>query len=168
MKRLYFLMPNIEIAKRVVDDLLLARIEERNIHVLAKQGTPLENLPEASLLQKSDFLPAMQQGVALGGLTGAFAGLVAIALPTGLVLGGGAVMLLSLAGAGVGAWASSMIGTSVDNRQIQQFEEAIQQGELLIMVDVPKARAEEIEERIREHHPDVEFEGTEPTIPPFP
>lgn len=168
MKRLYFLIPNIEIAKRVVDDLLLARIDERHIHVLAKQGTPLEDLPEASLLQKSDFLPAMQQGVALGGLTGAFAGLVAISLPTGLILGGGAVMVLSLAGAGVGAWASSMIGTSVDNRQIQQFEEAIQRGEFLMMVDVPKARVDEIEDRIREHHPEVECEGTEPTIPPFP
>lgn len=168
MKRLYFLIPNIEIAKKVVNELLLARVEERNIHVLAKQGTPLEDLPEASLLQKSDFLPALQQGVALGGLTGAFAGVVAIALPTGLILGGGAVMLLSLAGAGVGAWASSMIGTSVDNRQIQQFEEAIQRGELLMMVDVPKSRVEEIEELIRDHYPEVECEGTEPTIPPFP
>lgn len=168
MKRIYFLVPNIEITRKVVNDLLLARIEERHIHVLAKSGMPLEDLPEASILQKKDLIPALQQGVALGGLTGALAGIVAVALPTGLVLGGGAVMALSLAGAGVGGWASSMIGSSVDNRQIQQFEQAIENGELLMMVDVPKTRVEEIEELIMTHHPEVECEGTEPTIPSFP
>ena len=168
MKRIYFLVPNIEITRKVVNDLLLARIEERRIHVLAKRGTPLEDLPEASILQKKDLIPALQQGVALGGLTGALAGIVAVALPTGLVLGGGVVMALSLAGAGVGGWASSMIGSSVDNRQIQQFEAAIERGEFLMMVDVPRARVEEIEELIMNHHPEVECEGTEPSIPSFP
>ena len=103
MKRIYFLVPNIKIAKKVVHDLLLARVEERHIHVLARTGTPLENLPEATFLQKSDFIPALEQGLVLGGLTGILAGVVAVALPTGLVLGGGAVLAISLAGAGVGA-----------------------------------------------------------------
>ena len=67
MKRIYFLVPTVEIAKTIVDELLLARIEERHIHILAKHGTPLEDLPEASLLQKSDFIPAMERGLAVGG-----------------------------------------------------------------------------------------------------
>ena len=41
--------------------------EERHLHVLAKRGTPLEDLPEASLLQKTDFIPATQRGLALAG-----------------------------------------------------------------------------------------------------
>ena len=59
MKRIYFLVPRIDIAKKIVDELLLARIEERHIHILAKRDTPLEDLPEASFLQKSDFIPSM-------------------------------------------------------------------------------------------------------------
>lgn len=47
MRRIYSLAPNIEVSKKIVDELLLARIEERHIHVLAKRGTPMENLPEA-------------------------------------------------------------------------------------------------------------------------
>jgi hypothetical protein len=168
MKRIYFLAPDIEITKAIVDDLLLARLEERHIHVLAKRDTPLENLPEASFLEKTDFIPALEQGLAVGGLTGMLAGLVAIALPTGLVLGGGAVLAVSLAGAGIGAWLSSMIGISIGNRRIQQFEGAVERGELLVMVDVPKDRVEEIEEIIRKHHPEAECEGTEPHIPAFP
>jgi hypothetical protein len=168
MKRIYFLVPNIKIAKKVVHDLLLARVEERHIHVLAKAGTPLENLPEATFLQKSDFIPALEQGLVLGGLTGILAGVVAVALPTGLVLGGGAVLAISLGGAGVGAWMSSMVGSSIDNRRIQQFEKAIEKGEFLMMVDVPRLRVEEIEQLVKKHHPEAECEGTEPTIPPFP
>jgi hypothetical protein len=168
MRRIYFLAPNIDVSKKIVDELLLARIEERHIHVLAKRGTPMENLPEATHLQKSDFIPALQQGLAVGGLTGMLAGLVALALPGALVLGGGALLATSLAGAGVGAWMSSMVGSSIGNRRIQQFEEAIERGEFLFMIDVPKNRVEEIEALIKLHHPDAECGGTEPAIPAFP
>jgi len=74
MRRIYFLAPNLEVSKKLVDELLLARIEERHIHVLAKRGTPMESLPEATYLQKSDFIPALEQGLAVGGLTGMLAG----------------------------------------------------------------------------------------------
>ncbi|WP_434112453.1 DUF1269 domain-containing protein [Methylocaldum sp. GT1TLB] len=162
MRRIYFLVPNIEITKKIVDELLLARIEERHIHVLAKRGTPLEDLPEATFLQKTDFLPALEQGVALGGATGLLAGLVAIALPTGLVLGGGALFAITLAGAGVGGLMSSMVGSSIGNRRIEQFQEAMEKGEFLLMIDVPRDRVEEIEAIIKKHHPEAECEGTDP------
>jgi hypothetical protein len=168
MRRIYFLAPNIEVSKTIVNELLLARIEERHIHVLAKRGTPMEKLPEATYRQKSDFIPALQQGLALGGLTGILAGLVAMAVPGGLVLAGGALLATSLTGAGVGAWAASMVGSSIGNRRIQQFEEAIENGAFLFMIDVPKSRVDEIEDLIKKHHPDAECGGTEPRIPAFP
>lgn len=168
MKRIYFLAPDIGITTKIVDELLLARIEERRIHVLAKRGTPLENLPEATFLQKTDFIPALEQGLALGGLTGVFASLVAVALPGGPVLAGGAVLGISLAGAGFGALMSSMVGSSIGNRRIKQFEEAMEKGEFLIMVDVPKNRVEEIEQIVKKHHPEAECSGIEPHIPAFP
>jgi hypothetical protein len=162
MRRIYFLVPNIETTKKIVDELLLARVEERHIHVLAKRGTPLEDLPEATFLQKTDFIPALEQGLALGGATGLLAGLVAISLPTGLVLGGGALFAITLAGAGVGALMSSMVGSSIGNRRIEQFQEAMERGEFLLMVDVPRDRVEEIETIIKKHHPEAECEGTDP------
>lgn len=162
MRRIYFLVPDIEITRKIVDDLLLARVEEHHIHVLAKRDTPLENLPEATVLQKTDFLPALEQGVALGGATGLLAGLVAIALPTGLILGGGALFAITLAGAGVGGLMASMVGSSIGNRRIEQFQEAIDKGELLVMIDVPRDRVEEIETIVKKHHPEAECKGTEP------
>jgi len=167
MRRLYFLLPDLDMAHKVVDELLLARVEERHIHVIAKEGTPLADLPEASLIQKSDFVPAVERGVAMGGATGVVAGLAALAFP-GVVIAGGALLAMGLAGAGMGAWLGGMIGMDVGNTHIKQFEEAIQGGQLLILVDVPKDRVDDIQNLVKKHHADADFEGTEPTIPAFP
>jgi len=133
--------------------------------------TPLleANLPEANLLQESDFIPAVERGVAIGGATGILAGIAAVALPgVGLVLGGGAILGIGLAGAGVGAWISGMIGISVPSSRLQEFEKAIDEGSLLMMVDVPKAQVEDITTLVKTHHPEAHIEGTEPIIPAFP
>ena len=169
MRRLYFLLPDIKSARGVVDDLLLARVEERHMHLIAKEGASLEELPEASFLQKSDFVPALERGLAAGGATGVLAGVVAVTFPpAGLILGGGAVLAIALAGAGVGAWLSSMIGIDVANTRIREFEDGIEKGEILMMADVRKDRIEEIEALVRKHHPEADIEGTEPTVPAFP
>ena len=171
MRRLYFLIPSVDSAKTIVDELLLARVEQRHMHIAAADHHALTeaNLPEANLLQESDFIPAVERGLAIGGATWILAGIAAVALPgVGLVLGGGAILGIGLAGAGVGAWLSSMIGISVPSSRLTEFEEAIKEGSLLMMVDVPKTRVEEITDLIKQHHPEAEIEGTEPVIPAFP
>ena len=158
MRRLYFLVPDPDTAKKIVDELLLARIEDRHIHIVAKEGTPLEELPEASF--QSDVGPAIEQGLALGGATGVLAGLVAITFPpAGMVLGGGAVLALTAMGAGMGAFYSAMFGLDREDRRIQKFDDAIAQGELLMLLDVPKKRVQEIENLIKGHHPDADIDG---------
>lgn len=171
MRRLYFLVPTIESATQIVDELLLARVDERYIHIAAKDHHLLHdaNLPEANLLQESDFIPAVERGIAVGGGTGILAGLVAMTFPpAGLVLGGGAILGLGVLGAGFGAWISGMIGISIENSQLKEFEQAIEDGQLLLMVDIPKNRVDEVTRSVKKHHPEAEVEGTEPTIPAFP
>jgi hypothetical protein len=169
MRRLYFLLPNIEVTRSIVDELLLARIEERHIHVIAKEGTPMEDIPEASLLQKSDFIPALEKGVLGGAYTGILAGLVAAAIPaSGLVLGGGILAAMTAAGATVGGLMSSMVGISIPSGRLEKFEDAVKAGEILMLVDVPRQRVDKIEELVKTHHPSVDIEGTEPMVPPFP
>ena len=171
MRRLYFLIPTVDSATKIVDELLLARIEQRHIHIAAADHHALleANLPEAGLLQESDFVPAVERGLAIGGATGILAGIAAVAIPgVGLVLGGGAILGIGLAGAGLGAWASGMIGVSAPSTRLKEFESAISEGNLLMMVDVPKQQVDEVTELIRKHHPEVEVEGTEPVIHAFP
>jgi hypothetical protein len=168
-RRLYFLLPDIRRARQILDELLLARIEERHIHILAREGTPMEGLPAASLLQRSDFLHGIETGLAIGGATGILAGLVTVLFPPGgLDLGGGTVLALALAGAGIGAWASGMIGTDVPNSRLRRFMPAIEQGQVLLMVDVRLGQVRDVSEMIHRHHPEASDHGVEPTIPAFP
>lgn len=103
MRRLYFLMPDITSTHSLVKDLLLSHVEERYIHVIAKEDTPMEDLPEASIFQKNDFVPAIEKGLTLGAATGVICGLIAMSFPpAGLVIGGGAVFALGATGAGLG------------------------------------------------------------------
>ncbi|AHI75104.1 hypothetical protein [Burkholderia thailandensis] len=169
MRRIYVMLPDTQTARSIVDELLLKRIGWRHIHVLASDKVPLEDLPEASIAQSSDLRQALARGAAAGGITGALAGLAAIASPTaGLTIAGGAVVALTLAGAGFGAWMGSMIGVSVPSSRLERFKSAIERGEILMMVDMPRDRVEEIDNLIKGHHPHASVEGVDPTIPGFP
>jgi hypothetical protein len=169
MRRIYFLVPDLPAAKRIIDELLLARVPEQHLHVIAKRGTPLEDLPEANVLQKTDFIPAVERGLALGGAVGLLGGLVAIAVPPGMaVVAGGILLATTLTGAGVGAWLSGMVGMNLGNTRLKRFEDAVEAGQLLVLADVPRERVDAIEKRVRQHLPEAEIEGTEPTVPAFP
>ncbi|HTR11277.1 MAG TPA: DUF1269 domain-containing protein [Paraburkholderia sp.] len=169
MRRLYFILPDVATAETIVDELLLRHIEWRHIHVVANDNIPLGALPEAKIAQSSDLLPALERASAAGAITGALAGLAAVAFPpAGLTIAGGAVVALTLAGAGFGAWLGALIGVSVPNSRLDRFRTAIRKGDLLMMIDLPHERVDEIEQLVQLHHPGVDIEGTDPTIPVFP
>ena len=168
-RRLYFIMPDLPSARRMMDDLLLARIEERHIHFLARRGTAMDGLHEANHLQKSDLIHGAQVGLALGALLGVILG--AIVVMTGatddrwqipIVLGAG------IAGAIFGAWVASMVGSAVPNSRLKQFESAIAAGKILVMADVPQQRVNEVREALGARHPEAEDRGIDPHIPAFP
>jgi len=166
-RRLYFLLPDVSSTRQVVNELLLTRIDSRRLHVIAKDESLIEGLPEANLLQKSDVIHGLEMGLIVGGLTGALGGIIASQLST--VLAGGALVLISsLAGAFVGAWVAGMIGTSVRNSQIASYQPAIDNGEILLMVDTNRNRVSEIISMIKRRHPEAHGQRVEPTIPAFP
>ncbi len=156
--RLYFLVDGDDPAQQVVHDLRDAGIDDREIHAVAhRERYPLEGVPEANFTERTDFLPAARRGVALGGTLGFLAGLAAVALPVpGTVLAGGAMVAsLTAAGAAVGTWSATLIGIGITHRDLQPFEEALEQGRILILVDVADEQVEEIKALIRRHDADV-------------
>jgi hypothetical protein len=170
MRRLYFLIPDAEITGRIVNDLLLARIPERQVHIVAKDHELLQDaqLPEAGLLQEPEVVPAIEKGLAAGGAAGLLAGLVAVTFPpAGLALGGGALLGTTLGGAAFGALVGPMIGIRVPNSRLTQLEEAVETGQFLVIVELPKKQLESISELVKTHYPEVTIEGAEPEPPPL-
>lgn len=166
-KRLYFLLPDVTSTRQIVDELLLARIDDHHIHVLANDDTPLDNLPRANLLQTSDIIHGIEQGLIIGGVTGLVGGIVAtIALSLGTMIGG-VILACTLVGAMFGLWTSGMIGSNVRNSCLKRFEKAIDEGQILLMIDVPAGRTKEISRLVKAHKESREG-GVEPSLPAFP
>lgn len=168
-RRLYFMVPDVTSARQIRDELLLARIEDGHIHVMAREGIPLNGLNEASILQKSDFVHGAETGLAVGGGIGIVAGLVAVFFPpAGVDLQLVTILLTALIGAAFGAWVASMVASSIPNSRLKSFESALAAGKILLMVDAPAGRTDEIRARVAALHPEATNSGVEPTIPAFP
>ena len=80
----------------------------------------------------------------------------------------GLTLLSHQIGAFFGAWASSMVASSVPNSRLKVFERDIENGKVLMMVDVPIGRAKAICELVSQRHPEALSGGFEHSIPAFP
>jgi hypothetical protein len=155
-RRLYFVLPDVESAQRTADDLLLARVEDRHMRFLARRGTALDPLHEAGYLDKTDIAHGAAVGLALGGVIGALTGALVVAYPPEgtnpqLV----AVLIGMLIGAPLGGWMASMAGAAVPNSRLRQFQADMEAGRVLMMVDVPYRRVDEITDLVVSRHPEA-------------
>ena len=168
-RRLYFVLPDVDCARQMLNDLLLARIECRHIHFLSRRDSLPDDLPQANVLQKTDIVHGAQMGIVIGGVVGAVAGgLLVFFPPEGATLALMTVLAVALGGAAFGAWASSMVASSVPNSRLKAFERDMESGKVLMMVDVPMRRVQEICDLVAARHPEALSGGFEPTIPAFP
>jgi hypothetical protein len=158
MRRLYFLSPDVDSTRALCRDLEGAGVPHHHIHVVADESIPLGDLPRASAFDKTELGHGLEWGLGLGGTAGMLGGLLAVTFPpAGLVLGGGALLASTAAGAGFGALVSSLVAKDVTNHELEAFEAAVDQGELLVLVDVPKAQVDAMQELIRNTHPEAEI-----------
>jgi hypothetical protein len=168
MKRLCFLSPDLDHARRTVHALRQEGIEDQHIFVIGPPGLDLEDLPDAGP-EGDDFLPGYERGLALGGLGGLLAGLLAVSFPpAGVTVGGAAVLLLSAYGAGLGGLLTGIAGAAFPNSRLSEFQQQIEAGQLLIIVEVPKTQAEWIEKLVADSDPAIEVLGSEPRAPLIP
>ena len=167
--RMYVTLPDVASARTLANDLLLARIEDKHMHFLAKRGTDLGELHEASYLQKSDTVHGAFTGFVVGGVMGVVVGTILVNFPPpGVTLQFVAVLIAAIVGSVLGTWVASMVGLQVPNSRLKPFEKEIDAGKILLMLDVPASRYPEVQAVIARTHPEAMDRGNEPTVPAFP
>jgi hypothetical protein len=169
-QRIYWLLPDLASARRIMADLLGAGIETRHIHFAGRDGLDLIGLHAANVLQTSDVVHAAQRGLLFGGGAGICTGLLAaLFFP---IIGDAPQWeeagILAVLGGVIGAWSSSMIGISIPSPRLERFESAIEQGRILLMIDVRHSRAQATAALLQAAHPEARFEGVERHAPAFP
>lgn len=121
-------------AQTAIRDIRDAGIEDDDISLIARSDIELERVPEHQKEAPTDFKHAALRGAGLGGATGLLAGLAAVAFPPlGLTIAG--VALTTLGGAAVGTWASALVGASLPDPIRRRFEDEIEAGRILIVID---------------------------------
>ena len=164
-------LDNVDRCGALVDALAAAGVELESMTAIASEGTPLDALPDAvsegNATLESDAVPGLQRGIAYGGATGLLAGLGAtVFAPLGVVVGGAGVALVSVTGASFGAFVSALIGTSVSNSEIREFEESLSRGEVLLVVPKSTSNRQLLDELIADSFTDAEIQGDTSGAPP--
>jgi hypothetical protein len=162
MRRLYVLLPTEESCRAVVEELERSGIRRAHLHAVAGLCHVLDGLPEASVWQRTELAHGIEWGIGLGGVAGLLGGLLAVAFPpAGIVLGGGALLAGTAAGAGFGAIVSALLGSQEHSHELDGFQSALAAGEILLLVDVPHRREPEVREAILRHHAEAQIRSVE-------
>ena len=168
-RRLYFLLPDVVSATRTANDLLLARVEDRRMHFLARRGTDLGDLHEANYLFKTDLVRGAGIGLALGLLGGVILGSIIVNYPPdGTHPGMAAALIATILGAVLGVWMGSMAAIAVPNSRLKEFNEEIARGKVLLILDVPYREVDRVRDIVTSRHPEVVLSAQETRYPAFP
>jgi hypothetical protein len=154
---LYFLLPDRAHALSVVNELAGNGIDLEQMHALAGKQVALTGLPEATDAQRRDVAHRVEDllwggnlvvfGLALGTLLT----VMAVNCLTGWLLLPTGIMLAS--------FVAGLHFSRLPNVHLDEFRDALSHGEILLMVDVPENRVDDVENRIRQHHPEAAAGG---------
>lgn len=169
MKRLCFLCSNVEAVRKAVVAARRADVGDSSLMVIARHDVQLDELGTAGI-DKTDAVPGLERGLALGGIAGTLAGLLVLSVSDiGVALGGAAIPLFALFGGGVGGLGGFLGGASVRSSRLHGFQHAIDgEGRILLMIDVPTERVDAVEKLVKDASADIEFAGLEPRAPLIP
>lgn len=167
--RLYYLHPDMQSAESAFNEMLLARIDEGHIHFLSKEILLPSHMPEATFFQKTDVMQGALRGMLIGAGLGMLGGIALIMFPVFVVEHEAVLILLSmLCGLLFGGWASSMAAAALPNSRLESYFKELDEGKVLMILDVPSQRVKEVETLLAERHPEMRFGGEDTHIPVFP
>lgn len=168
-RRLYYMLPDVDNARKLFDKLLRARIEERHMRFWSRDDKLPDDMPEANFMHKTDLVHGTEMGLLIGACAGLIGGSLLVLFPLdGLHLQNVVILGTALVGAIFGAWASGMAGAAIPNSRMKNFRKGIEEGQVLLIMDVPYSKVEKVEKLMVECHPEAAFGGVEPHMPAFP
>ncbi len=150
--RLYFVIPDVTHARRLVSDLNAAGVDSAHIHAVANDSIDLAGLPRATHRQRRDVLHRMEHWLWRANLVTFFLALAGLVLG---VIGGSALLIVSMLALAIANLTVGILWVQVPDTGLREFGEALTHQEVLLMVDVPNRRITEIEQLVHKRHPEA-------------
>ncbi|AWV07107.1 DUF1269 domain-containing protein [Marilutibacter maris] len=122
-------------------------VPDRDISLVARADIELGEVPNERKEADTDFMPAALRGAGYGALAGIVIGLIGLML---VPLGGLGIALMAAVGAVVGAWASALMGSALPDPIRRKFQDQIEAGRVLVVVDADEDTQKMLEQRLGE------------------
>lgn len=134
---------------RTLEDLKAAGFTEQDISVIAKDHEEIERIEQETDMDTAE---GMASGAATGGVLGGVAGLLiglgALTIPgIGPILAAGPIAATftgAIVGAGAGGLAGGLVGYGVPEEDARHYDERVNEGAILVLVDESTGRGAEI------------------------
>ena len=133
--RRVFSTPDLVTARAAIQAAKEAGIHDQDISLVARSDIEVGHIPNRRKEADSDFVPAAFRGALFGGIAGLVAGAIAVMLFPSVGISWAGAGLVSLAGVLMGAFASSLVGSSLPDPVRQKFDGEIKAGRILVLVD---------------------------------
>jgi len=157
-RRLYYLFPEPESTRRAIADLDSIGVDRVYMQVVARDCAELGDLPLALERQRRDMLGENEHRAWNGNLVvfglAVFALIIATALENLVAIA--TAMLVILASVASGAWFAMFI----PRLRREEFRSALRHGEILLMVDLSRDCAVEVEQLMHRRHPEAVDRGS--------
>ncbi|MCZ6503330.1 MAG: hypothetical protein O6945_12540 [Gammaproteobacteria bacterium] len=168
--RHYFISDDLDDLELLEEQLESAGIESPQIHVLSEDGVGVANhihLHAVQSLFTRDVVHSAEVGalVGLAGVILVLGGAFVLDLPDEII-GWMPYIFLSIVIFGFCTWEGGLIGIQRPNYHFKKFEEALNEGKHVFIVDLDPDQEVELSEVVK-HHPNLKDMGTEVGTPHF-
>jgi len=160
--RLYFLLPDADLARKVVGELSDNGIPPSRIYAHCRNPLQMSGLPRASLRQRLDTLRHVEYVLWRADLLIFFVAL-AVFIATFFV-GVNLWTLFALLVMAVSFFAGDLFAAHVPHVHLEEFNDALSHNEVLLMVDVEQQQVVSIESLVERHHPAAVAGGSSWTL----
>lgn len=133
--RRVFSTPDLITARAAIQAAREAGIHDEDISLVARPDIEVGHIPNRRKEADSDFVPAAMRGAMFGGIAGIVAGAIAVLVFPSIGMSWAGAGLAALAGVLIGAFASSLVGSSLPDPVRQKFDGEIKAGRILVLVD---------------------------------
>ncbi|MEJ2347170.1 MAG: hypothetical protein P8076_13355 [Gammaproteobacteria bacterium] len=160
-RRLYFLFPSRSQANRVIEELRQAGIDPSRLHTVAWDRHTRERSRRSLRQTLRDREHQLERWIWNGNLLLFFCALALLLLFAYNDATGWALVMLALMTA---SFVAGLLATVLPNAHLDNFVEALNHGDVLLMVDVPKRQVSQIGQRVHHHHPEASVGGVGWTV----
>lgn len=152
-----FLLPDIQAANKAAESLLLSRIDNKNISFLARPGTNLGDLQAARAIESANIINDGARGLLIGAGIGLFIGVyihyfqpwITASMNLHWVILAGITTVMGAMGSSI---VTAIFGAKLFNTNLDKFKDRIADGAILMIVNVPLHRTNEIHKVVNKLH----------------